>query len=93
MEPLIPVGAELLLERAKADSLERFDIIVYEEGEKLMCHYVWKVNMVFSQGDITTKSLKYKKEDVPFSFDKVKGRVVNYEIGFLLKCKILLGWS
>jgi hypothetical protein len=91
MTPLIPVDAELLLESVDLKELKRFDIIVFQEGESLMCHYVWHINNFFDQGNIITRNLKNGIYDIPFSIEKVKGRVENYKISKLLRCAILVG--
>lgn len=91
MEPLIQIGAELILERVRSEDIRKFDILVFKETPVYMCHYVWHVNKVYNKGDIITRSLKEGRLDDAFSFDKVLGRVVNYKIGFLMKCRILLG--
>lgn len=91
MEPLIQIGAELILESVKLEDIKRFDILVFKETPIYMCHYVWHVNKTFNKGDIITRSLKEGHCDDAFGFEKVLGRVVNYKIGFLTKCKILLG--
>lgn len=92
MEPLIPVGAELLFEPVEQADIRRFDILVFQGSKSLMCHYVWHVNKVYNKGDITTRNLVNGEMDAPFEFDKVKGRVTNFKIGYFLKCRILLGW-
>lgn len=92
MEPLIPVGAEILIEAVKAEEIKRFDILLFEESSKLMCHYVWHVNKTFNKGEITTRNLSFGEKDLPFGFDKVRGRVVNFKLGFFTKCRILFGW-
>ena len=91
MEPLIQIGAELILERVKIEDIRKFDILVFKETPVYMCHYVWHVNKTFGKGDIITRDLKNGHFDDAFGFDKVLGRVVNYKIGFFMKCKILLG--
>ena len=91
MEPLIQIGSELILERVKIEDIKKFDILVFTEAPIYICHYVWHVNKTFNKGEITTRSLKEGHFDDAFSFDRVLGRVVNYKIGFYMKCRILLG--
>lgn len=91
MEPLIQIGAELILEGVKLEDIRKFDILVFKETPAYMCHYVWHVNKTFNKGDIITRSLKEGHFDDAFSMDKVLGRVVNYKIGLFTKCRILLG--
>jgi signal peptidase I len=90
MTPLIPVGAELLLEKINPETdLKKFDIIVFVKENKLTCHYVWRVNAHFDEGNFITRSLKTNIEDTPFDGKKIVGRVVNFKIGFFKKIEIL----
>lgn len=88
MEPLIPTGSELILEKVDSLNLKQFDIIVFEEKDMLICHYISHINKLYDRGYITTKSLLNGLEDVPFSPEKVKGRVTNFKISTLLKLRI-----
>lgn len=91
MTPLIPIGAEVLLEKINQDRpLKKFDIIVFEQKNFLTCHYVWHQNTTFDKGMIITRSLKYNEADTPFERDKIVGLVSNYQISFFIKMKILL---
>ena len=91
MTPLIPVGAELELEKLDDNaSLKRFDIVVFANNNQLMCHYIWHVNSHFDAGLITTRSLKTNEEDQPFERKMLHGRVLNFKISFPLKVKLLL---
>lgn len=92
MAPLIPMGAELLLEAVKPEEIKRFDILVFQEQKSLVCHYVWHVNKIHNKGEISTRNLKNGEMDAPFGFAKVNGRVTNFKMGFFLKCRIFLGW-
>lgn len=91
MTPLIPVGAEIEIESVKGtDHLERFDILVFKEDNKLICHYFWHINKVFDQGKIVTRNLKDGGRDIPFEFEKLHGRVINYKIRSWMKLKIAI---
>ncbi len=91
MTPLIPVGAELTLEKVAEDApLKRFDIVVFANNNQFMCHYVWHINTHFDAGLITTRSLKTNEEDHPFDRKMLHGRVLNYKLSWPLKLKILL---
>jgi signal peptidase I len=91
MTPLIPIGAEIFLEKIGEDrELKRFDIVVFEQNKQLTCHYIWHQNKNFDKGMTFTRSLKYNAEDDPFDQDKILGIVTNYKIGFFTKIKILI---
>lgn len=57
MMPLLKVGEIVEVKTADLDSLKKFDVIVFYQDDKLMCHFVWSI-----QGDhLITKSLKDPK--------------------------------
>lgn len=90
MTPLIPVGAELDLEKIdESVPLKKFDIVVFVQNNQLMCHYVWHVNETFDKGIIRTRGLKHNEEDEPFHRKLIVGKVKNYRIGTLQKLWIL----
>ena len=91
MEPLIPIGSELQLEKVSLLNLKRFDIVVFEDGNKYTCHYIWHINESVDLGAIITRNLK-GDYDEPFHVEKVLGKVVNFKIPFLLKVKLLF-WT
>lgn len=91
MMPIIPVGAELSLEKVTLLDLKRFDIVVFNEGSKYTCHYIWHINENVDQGAIVTRNLKGDYDD-PFHIEKVLGRVTNFKLSFWLKLKLLF-WA
>ncbi len=91
MEPLIPVDAELVIEKIdSARELKKFDIVVFLQDNQLYCHYVWHVNVYFDKGLISTRSLKYNEEDRPFDRGMIVGVVKNFKINFMTKVWILI---
>lgn len=91
MTPLIPVGSAITIEKVKdIKELKRFDILVFKENNKLICHYLWHINKIFDQGKIVTRNLKDGALDVPFEFAKLHGKVTNYRIKRWTKMKIAL---
>lgn len=90
MTPLIPVGAELDLEKIDETTvLKKFDIIVFIQNNQLTCHYIWHVNETFEKGTIRTRGLKHNEEDLPFHRKMVVGKVKNFKLGFFTKLRIL----
>jgi signal peptidase I len=91
MTPLISIGDEIIIKKLEPGlKLKKFDIILYQNGEKLMCHYFWHQNKLFDQGFIITRNLKSGNFDYPFELNNVLGVVINFKINFLLKFKIIL---
>jgi hypothetical protein len=92
MEPLIPVGSEIELRKFEdQDKIELFDILVFMNNGKLICHYFWHSNEVFDRGLIVTRCLKNKNLDEPFERKNILGIVINYKISFWMKLKIIIG--
>jgi len=66
MMPLIPIGAEIHIEKiAKQTEFKKFDILLFKQGERLVCHYFWHQNEVIDKGLITTRCLKEGRMDHP----------------------------
>ncbi len=90
MTPLIPVGAEVCIRKLKEhEELRRFDIILFKQGNRLVCHYYWHENKVFDKGLVNTRCIKNKKEDHPFPKNQIIGVVTNFQISSWLKIKIM----
>ncbi len=89
MEPVIKIGAELDLEEVTLPDLKKFDIIVFREGDKYTCHYIWHINQHIDAGMITTRNLDGYKFDHPFHFNEVIGRVKNYQLPLWIRLKLI----
>lgn len=85
MEPLIMTNDFVDIEPLSGE-LKKFDILVFFQKDKLICHYVTHVNL--SDGKIITANL-IGGEDLPFEKDQILGKVVNYKVGFWQKLKLL----
>lgn len=91
MTPLIPIGAEVLLkDYVEGMELKRFDILVFKQKDRFICHYFWHKNRLYDQGLIVTRCLKMGSKDRPFETKEIVGIVTNYKINFFQKFKILL---
>lgn len=95
MEPVIRVDDELTIEEIKGpqECLKLFDIIVYWNGSKFICHYVWSVNRnTHSKGErwVVTRSLISAREDFPVLESDILGRVTDRQIPFMRKLWIVL---
>ncbi len=91
MSPLIPVGAIITIRKINEnESLKKYDILLFKNGQRLVCHYFWRENQLFDKGFIITRSIKNMTEDLPFSKTQVLGVVTNFKIGPWLKIKMHL---
>lgn len=88
MEPLIKRGDEISVE-VGTQHLERFDIIVFLQDNKLICHYVWSVNKIVTPLLFQTRSLKGLK-DHPVPLENYLGKVISHRMSFWMKIKALL---
>lgn len=89
MEPVIQVGDEVLLDEVPLSALKKFDIVVFREGDKYTCHYIWHINQHLKEGLITTRNLDGYHFDDSFHYDKIVGRVRNYHLSLWIKFKLL----
>lgn len=91
MTPLIPIGADLELEKISSLSdLKRFDIVVFVQNNQLMCHFIWHINDHFDKGVVVTRALKDNKEDAPFHYKSIVGKVKNFRMNFLTRLRVLI---
>lgn len=77
-----------------ASTLKRFDLIVFLDGEHLICHYLWHINRLKTPTMdtlIRTRPLSPMGQfDDPISFHQVLGKIESVKFPFWLKSKILL---
>ncbi len=89
MEPLLKIGQEIKLVFKPIDDLRPFDLIVFLENERLVCHFYWHRNSL--DGSILTRSLKNPKlSDFPIHPDFYLGLVPDIRLGFAQKAKVTL---
>lgn len=86
MLPLLKVGEVIEVKKADLNSIQKFDVVVFFQDDKLMCHFVWSM-----QGDqLITKSLKDPKSvDWPISEAAFLGKT-NVRVPLLSKLKVWL---
>lgn len=83
MTPLINVGEKI--DVIQADQFQLFDIIVFWQYDRMICHFVTKVDL-----PLNTSSLK-NHVDYPIKKEMILGKVTNYKLTPWLKIKFLLG--
>jgi hypothetical protein len=95
MEPVIAVGEAIEVERLPlngVDGLKRFDIVLYDTGEKLVCHYFWGCNRhPEADGSLLclTRSLDESGEDLPVPTSSILGRVTSHRLPWHRRAAIL----
>ncbi|MCO4792575.1 MAG: hypothetical protein KC493_02595 [Bacteriovoracaceae bacterium] len=95
MTPVLNVD-ELITVRSLSNyqTLTRFVPILYWDGAKLICHYVWHLSKKLNaDGKLTviTRSLKdYRNDDIPVPVEHILGTVEGKTIPFGTKIKIIL---
>ena len=88
MLPLIPIGGQIRVVPLFGLP-KRFDILVFWDGNLLICHYFWHLNQYPSdQGEpiLVTRPLK-GGEDIPFSVNRVLGIVTSHRL-----CPVRRSW-
>lgn len=99
MFPLIKEGSTLsIVPIGSYESIKKFDVIIFHDGHRLVCHYFWKRNMYFKNEEdlnnpvLVTRPLNpIHAFDHPINADQILGYVPDVKIGPYLKFKIL--WS
>ena len=88
MKPLIEVG-ETLEMQPHENEFHTFDLIVFQQFDRLVCHYVWR-NQVDFNNTLVTRSLQdIFTDEVPIPLNQVLGIVKAKKISLLTKLKIL----
>ena len=99
MLPLIKEGNVVDVESINSIlNLKRFDIIIFWQHDKLICHYFWRMNDVFQHKNadgnekkiLVTKPLNpIRRSDQPITEEQILGIVKNYHLSQYLKIKVL----
>lgn len=87
MIPVINVGETIEVEVGNLD-LKRFDIVVFFSKDRLICHYVWRMNRIVKPILIQTRSLSGGL-DLPIALEDYLGKVTNFQLSGWQKFKIL----
>lgn len=77
MIPLLKVGDRIVVDVGNRD-LKRFDLIVFWNEDKLVCHFVWAMNRTVTPFLLQTRNLKKLGKDVPISWEDYLGKVVSH---------------
>ena len=87
MEPVIKIGEEILVV-VKAKDIKKFDIIVFKQNNKLICHYLWSINKMIDPKLMQTRSLLGGK-DFPIREEDYIGKVVSHKLSVWRILKII----
>lgn len=88
MIPVINIGDDILIE-VKAKNIKRFDIIVFWQDEKLICHYLWNMNRYIKPLLLQTRNMGGGK-DYPIEEKDYIGKVISHKLSFFRILRILL---
>ncbi len=73
--------------------LKRFDIIIFLDRERLICHYVWNMNTTMSSMErplvVTRSYFNSYEDDIPISYENIMGVVDNYQVPFKKRFSIV----
>ncbi|MFA5582774.1 MAG: signal peptidase I [Bacteriovoracaceae bacterium] len=90
MVPVLKTGQIITVKRADLDNLKKFDILVFLQNEKIMCHFLWSVQTNEGQVEFITKSIENPTEiDIPIKEGLLLGKV-DATIPLHIKIKIWL---
>jgi signal peptidase I len=88
MEPIIKTGERVMVDVGNQD-LKRFDIIVFYQKDKLICHYLWSINQRLKPKLLQTRSM-YGHKDFPIKEEQYLGKVISHKINLWRKLLILM---
>ena len=88
MIPVIQIGEEIVVE-VKSKNIKRFDIVVFVQDKKLVCHYLWTLNKIVQPLLLQTRNMGGGK-DYPIKEEEYIGKVISHRLSVWQKLKILL---
>jgi hypothetical protein len=84
MAPVIAVGSLIQVERLPAEGaagLERFQIVLFDEGKRLICHYFWSRNeLPEADGSYLCQTRSLEGEDLPIAESSLIGVVTSHRV-------------
>jgi hypothetical protein len=89
LEPVVMVGEYVTVDMTSPPS--RWDIIVWWDGQKLICHVLWHVNrLVTLDGETVyiTCPLKGSRLDLSVPASQLLGKVTNFKLSWLWRVRI-----
>lgn len=83
MSPILPTGSLAEIAPCRINELSRFEMIVFIDEKKLICHMVWNTNEFNSPGgerQIVTRGLLGGGFDLPVAESRILGKVISHRI-------------
>lgn len=92
MLPVLEVGDIIEIEPVrKIRKLRRFDLLVFFDGNQLMCHFLWKKSKVDNNQTIITRSLKRCLINDPSVYDSfILGKVISHHLPWRYRLIVLV---
>lgn len=88
MMPLMPIGTPIVV--AVGDqTIKRFDIIVFYNQNKLICHFLWNINKIVTPKLLQTRNLVNFGVDFPITMDDYLGKVVSHQLRLRDKLRLI----
>lgn len=89
MMPLMPIGTPIVV--AVGDqTIKRFDIIVFYNENKLICHFLWNINKIVTPKLLQTRNLVNFGVDFPITMDDYLGKVVSHQLRLRDKLRLIM---
>lgn len=79
MYPTLRPGDKTIVEKCEAAECKRGDIVVFRQGEQLICHRIIKTDFRWGELSIQTKGDNCVKPDKPFAAEYLLGIVNSFE--------------
>lgn len=90
MEPLIPVGTKIVVDPGAVPA--RWDVVVYWDGARLICHVLWHCNRLVQSDGVATilaAPLEGRGVDLVVSVDKILGVAVGRRLTWPWRLRML----
>ncbi len=87
MVPIIEIGDEVIIDVGNME-IKRFDIIVIYQDERLVCHYLWRLNRYLKPILLQTRNMSGKM-DFPVNTEDYLGKVMSHRLSFWQKLRII----
>ena len=88
MVPVIMPQDKITIE-VNFKELKRFDLVVIYLNQKLVCHYLWRMNKFVTPILLQTRSMA-GHSDIPVPASDCLGKVVSHRLNFWTKLRLLI---
>ena len=94
MAPLLPVGADAMIEACDFEEIKRLDMIVFWSVDRLICHAVCDFGYLPApngERTVVTRGLANPGFDFPVSESDILGRVISHELSNWMYFRAIAG--